>query len=62
MNRKDLDPRCFHYTTLLGVIFMEQYFHECYANDLRTITCSGVLGHYSNVDYWGERGATSLAL
>jgi hypothetical protein len=32
-------------TTLLGVIFMERCFRECYANDLRTTTCSGVLGY-----------------
>jgi hypothetical protein len=55
MNRKDLDPRCFYCTTLLGVIFMEQYFHECYAKDLRTITCSGVLRHCSNVNYCGRK-------
>jgi hypothetical protein len=45
MNRTNLVPRCFCCTTLLGVIFMEWCFRECYANDLRTTTCSGVLGH-----------------
>jgi hypothetical protein len=45
MSRKDLDLQCFCCTTLLGVIFMERCFYECYANDLRTTTCSGVLDH-----------------
>jgi hypothetical protein len=45
MNRKDLDLQCFCCTTLLGVIFMERGFRECYADDLRTTTCIGVLGH-----------------
>jgi hypothetical protein len=44
MKRKDLDLRYFCCTTLLGVIFMERCFHECYANESRTTTCSGVLG------------------
>jgi hypothetical protein len=48
MNRKDFDPWCFCCTTLLDVIFMEQYFRECNANDLCTTTCSGLLGHCNN--------------
>jgi hypothetical protein len=48
MNRKDLVSRCFCCTTLFGVIFMERCFRECYANDSRTTTCSGVLGHRTN--------------
>ena len=33
-------------------------FRECYANDLRTTTCSGVLGHYS----WYQSNASTLGL
>jgi hypothetical protein len=37
-NRKDLNLQCFCCTTLLGVIFMEWCFRECYANELLTAT------------------------
>jgi hypothetical protein len=47
MNRNDFDMQCFSCTTLLGVIFMEQCFRVCYANDLQTTTCSGVWGHHT---------------
>jgi hypothetical protein len=26
----------------------EMVLHECYVNDLRTITCSGMLGHHKS--------------
>jgi hypothetical protein len=45
MNRKDLGPQCFCCTILLGIIFMEWCFLECYANELCITTCIGVLGH-----------------
>jgi hypothetical protein len=60
MNRTNLVPWCIYCTTLLGVIFMERCFHERYANDLHTTTCSGVLGHHKHVHaklpraYWKE--------
>jgi hypothetical protein len=28
---------------------MKRCFRECYANDLRTTTCSGVLGHRTDL-------------
>jgi hypothetical protein len=30
-----------------GCNICEMVFHECYVNDLHTITCSGMLGHHS---------------
>jgi hypothetical protein len=60
MNRKDLELQCFCYTTLLGAIFMEQCFREFYGNDLRTTTCSDVLGHRGKLGTGttGEGGGT----
>ena len=38
------------------VIFTDKSFREYYVNDLRTTTCSGVLGHRS----WYQSNASTL--
>jgi hypothetical protein len=39
-----------------GCNICEMKFHKCYVNDLRTTTCSGMLGHRSRVVIFDSPG------
>ena len=52
-------------TTLRDVLFTKGDFRECYVNDLRTTTCSDVLGHRINdesSDRLNQRSHTQFLL